>query len=117
MFENKITEIKNIDNLVNLQKLDMWSNMITEIKNIDNLSNLQKLCLYTNKIKNIDNMSNLQKLYLDNNYITEIPLIILNNTNLLVFYHDVIIINPIITRFLYINAMRIIWNENVEPDS
>ncbi len=40
---NKITEIKGLDNLVNLQKL-VLSN-ITEINGLDNLVNLQELVL------------------------------------------------------------------------
>ena len=72
---NRITEIKGLNNLVNLQKLDLSDNMITEIKGLDNLTNLQKLDLSNNmitEIKNIDNLSNLQTLDLTNNMIIEI---------------------------------------------
>ena len=75
---NQITEIKGIDKLVNLQQLDLTYNKITEIKGLDKLVNLQQLDLYNNQIteiKAIDNLVNLQILYLSNNQITEIKAI------------------------------------------
>ena len=72
---NKITEIKNIDYMVNLHCLDLSENRITEIENINTIVNLQSLDLSKNmiiEIKNIDKMDNLNYLYLNNNMITEI---------------------------------------------
>ena len=107
---NQITEIKNIDNLINLLLLYLSVNQITEIKNIDNLINLHSLYLshnYITEIKNIDNLINLHCLYLSCNYmITEIPLTILNNINLINFTHTINIVNPIITRFLNRNKIK-----------
>ena len=117
--DNTITEIKNLNNLVNLQILYLSDNTITEIKNLNNLVNLQKLYLSNNmitEIKNIDNLINLQELDLSNNKIIEIPLTILNNINLTYFSHDVIIVNPIITRFLNRNKIKknkiAVYNDN-----
>ena len=109
LYGNMITEITGLYNLVNLQKLYLFRNKITEIKNIDNLVELQTLYLNNNiiiEIKNIDNLVELQTLHLDNNMITEIPLTILNNINLIHFYHDINIVNPIITRFLNRNTIK-----------
>ncbi len=72
---NKITEIKGLDNLVNLQYLNLSNNKITKIKKFKNLVNLQHLDLSFNKIteiKGLDNLVNLQKLHLYDNKITEI---------------------------------------------
>ncbi len=72
---NKITEIKGLDNLVNLLQLNLSHNHITEIKGLDNLVNLQYLNLNDNQIteiKDLDNLVNLQYLDLSYNQITEI---------------------------------------------
>ena len=50
---HNITEIKNIDTMVNLHYLDLSNNMITEIKNIDTMVNLQVLNLHVNQITEI----------------------------------------------------------------
>ena len=60
---HNIIEIKNIDNLINLQKLCLYRNNITELENINHLVNLQILDLRNNniiEIKNIDKLVNLQ---------------------------------------------------------
>ncbi len=72
---SQITEIKGINNLVNLQQLILIHTNISEIKGLDNLVNLQILHLYNNKITKInglDSLVNLQELNLYNNHITEI---------------------------------------------
>ena len=55
---NKITEIKGLDNLVNLQELHLYSNKITEIKRLNNLINLQGLYLHDNQITEIKDLIN-----------------------------------------------------------
>ena len=121
LYGNIITEITGLDNKYNLQKLYLFRNKITEIKNIYNLSNLQQLNLCDNniiEIKGLNNLSNLQALNLSENMITEIPLTILNNINLIHFFHDIDIeiVNPIITRFLNRNTIKAnkiaIYNDN-----
>ncbi len=72
---SKISEIKGLEKLVNLQELYLSYNNITEIKGLDNLVNLQKIHLHNNKIteiKGLDNLVNLQKIELTTNDITEI---------------------------------------------
>ena len=44
-----MTEIKNLDNLVNLHDLCITYNQITEIKGLDNLIGLKRLHLYNNQ--------------------------------------------------------------------
>ena len=64
-----------------MQELDLCKNKITEIKAIDNLINLQILHLYDNQIteiKAIDNLVNLLQLYFSNNKITELPISLCN---------------------------------------
>lgn len=70
--ENEITEIKGLENLINLQRLYFSRNKITEIKNLDNLINLQELYLNDNQIteiKGLNNLFNLKAIYLNNNQI------------------------------------------------
>ncbi len=94
LWNNKIKEIKGLDNLVNLQKLYLNGNHITEIKGLDKLVNLQKLYLnsnYITEIQKLDKLVNLQELYLHNNYITEIKEInnLINLKNLYLSYNKI----------------------------
>jgi len=71
----EIKEIRGLDNLVNLKKLDLSEKDISEIKGLENLVNLEKLILKDNKIrviKGLDNLKKLQKLDLKNNEIKTI---------------------------------------------
>ncbi len=47
---NQIAEIKGLENLRNLQKLDLHNNQIAEIKGLENIENLQALYLKGNPI-------------------------------------------------------------------
>lgn len=94
---NKITEIKGLDNLSNLQRLDLSINQISVVKNLDNLNNLRLLNLRSNRItsmqglkylthlehlnlnrnpikslKGINVLTNLEELYLDDTKVTSI---------------------------------------------
>jgi len=72
---NKINEIKNIDSLINLQILALSNNQITEIKGLYKLANLKELHLSSNKIteiKSLENLVTLKELHLSSNKITEI---------------------------------------------
>ena len=71
--KNMITELICRRQINTLKTENNNFSVFTEIKNIDNLSNLQELYLYNNRITeitNIDNLVNLQILYLSNNMIT-----------------------------------------------
>jgi len=73
--DNRITEIKGLDTLVNLEILNLRNNWITEIKGLDTLVKLQNLNIYNNRIneiKGLEMLVNLRKLNLSNNPITEI---------------------------------------------
>ncbi len=72
---NQISEIKGLEHIINLQRLDLGSNQITEIKGLENLTNLENLDLSYNKITAIKGLKNLIKLktiWLNNNKIMEI---------------------------------------------
>jgi hypothetical protein len=86
LFHNQITEIKNLNYLVNLQELYLTYNHITEIKNLTLLINLQILYLSSNhitEIKNLFSLVNLQKLYLSG---TQIPNINPASYKFLIFF-------------------------------
>jgi Leucine-rich repeat (LRR) protein len=110
LYNNQITEIKGLDQLIHLQVLSLSNNQITEIKGLDQLIRLQVLYLYNNQIteiKGLDQLIHLQELYLYNNQITEIPLTILHNINLTHINHDDhVIINDIIGRFVNRNKIK-----------
>ena len=75
LYDNKITEIHGLDNLVNLQQLNLYNNQITEIKELHIFASLQVLHLHENyitEIKGLDNLVNLDELRLCHNQITEI---------------------------------------------
>ncbi|CAN5742681.1 hypothetical protein BH11BAC3_BH11BAC3_08350 [soil metagenome] len=75
LFDNKITEIKNIDALTQLIILDVSYNHIGEIINLGHLTKLQKLYLGNNSINEVNNLQNLQSLEtldLNSNEIPEI---------------------------------------------
>ena len=51
---NKITKMTNLDNLINLEKLELRGNKINKIENLNNLKHLKKLTLSCNLINNIE---------------------------------------------------------------
>jgi len=70
---NRINEIKGLDNLTNLEFLDLSYNQISEIKGLDNLKNLKFLDLRNNKIsaiKQLNILKQLEHLYLGFNRIS-----------------------------------------------
>lgn len=72
---NQITEIKRLDQLINLKWLSLDDNQIMEIKGLDQLSKLMSLSLHNNQIveiKGLDQMVKLTSLDLSSNQITEI---------------------------------------------
>lgn len=48
---NRITEIKNLDKLVKLQKLFLCANKLTKIENLEKLTNLTMLELGDNRFR------------------------------------------------------------------
>lgn len=72
---NRISEIKNLDELVGLEFLNLSHNYITEISGLNSLVNLKNLNLSFNNISSItglDRSEKLQVLHLSNNAIEEI---------------------------------------------
>ncbi len=59
---NDIREIRNLDTLVNLEKLNLNYNNIKKINGLENLKNLNHLDLRGNDIKRIEGLENLDKL-------------------------------------------------------
>jgi len=75
LYDNQITEIKGLDTLVNLQELSLTNNQITEIKGLKTLANLQILSLTHNlitEIKELETLVNLRELWIYNNKIIEV---------------------------------------------
>lgn len=73
--DNKISEIENLDKLKKLQYLYLGGNRIQKITGLEKLLNLQFLCIERNKISEIeglDNLKNLNFLCLRENQIIEI---------------------------------------------
>ena len=72
---NRITEIEDLDNLINLKSLHFQGNKIIKIKGLEHLKKLEYLYLNNNeilKIQGIKNLSNLKSLMIYDNQITEI---------------------------------------------
>ena len=59
---HKITDLKNLENLRDLEGLNLGDNEISDIKGLDSLENLKLLWLSSNNIKKIKNLGNLKKL-------------------------------------------------------
>ncbi len=73
--ENQIKDIKGLEHLTNLKELNLYGNQIQKIKGLDTLVMLRELNLHNNQIKELEgltNIKNLQNLYLNNNCIFEI---------------------------------------------
>lgn len=62
MYDNLITRIRGLDDLVNLTSLDLSFNKIRHIKHIDHLKDLRELFLVANKISTIEGLDGLDKL-------------------------------------------------------
>ena len=60
--ENKITEISDVETLVDLNTLDLSDNLITQIKNLSTLKLLEELWLTNNKIEHFSELENLRPL-------------------------------------------------------
>ncbi len=74
LFQNKITEIKGLDELTYLRQVGLNCNEITEIKNLDKIKKLRLLELPGNQIteiKALDSLKNLEFLNLGDNKITK----------------------------------------------
>uniref|UniRef100_A0A915N2K8 High mobility group box domain-containing protein n=1 Tax=Meloidogyne javanica TaxID=6303 RepID=A0A915N2K8_MELJA len=75
LYDNQLTEIQGIENLINLEILDLSYNRIGKIKGISTLSKLRKLFLINNKIEQIEGLEGLillELLELGDNKIKEI---------------------------------------------
>ncbi|GMF00012.1 unnamed protein product [[Candida] boidinii] len=63
LYDNRINHIsKHVDEFKNIKTLDLSFNKIKNIKNIENLTELENLYFVQNKISEIKNIENLQKL-------------------------------------------------------
>ena len=73
---NKLTEIKGLDKLVNLENLLCGFNELIEIKGLDKLVNLRRLDCYSNQLTELDlsKLVNLEMLYCSFNKLTELDL-------------------------------------------
>jgi len=74
-YRGEITTIQELENLVKLKELKLYSNKISEIECLDKLKNLELLDLGGNnieKINGLNNLINLKELNLSNNHISQI---------------------------------------------
>ncbi|AEO70106.1 uncharacterized protein THITE_2121066 [Thermothielavioides terrestris NRRL 8126] len=62
LYDNLISHVRGLDDLVNLRSLDLSFNKIKHIKHISHLTNLTDLYLVANKISKIEGLSGLTKL-------------------------------------------------------
>lgn len=62
LYDNLISHVRGLDDLVNLTVLDLSFNKIKHIKHISHLTNLTDLYFVANKISKIDGLSGLTKL-------------------------------------------------------
>jgi protein phosphatase 1 regulatory subunit 7 len=75
LYDNLLSHIKGLDELVNLTTLDLSFNKIKHIKHIGHLTNLVNIFFVSNKISKIENLetlTKLQQLELGSNRIREI---------------------------------------------
>ena len=109
---NQISKIENLKNLTSLRVLNLSGNRITEIGNLDKLNNLEELYLSGNKISNIKSLEkliNLKKLYLSGNIITKI-----NGIDKL---HELVVLNLIDNRIKEIRGLEFLFNlESIDLD-
>ncbi len=116
---NKIEKIENLDKLPTINTLCLFGNRIKKMENFEKLICLTDLDLSCNDIKKIEelnNLTHLRNLRLTQNRLSDIPLSILNLTNLEMFLYCR---NPIrhipanIERFLNRLSIYRIYNEKV----
>lgn len=75
LFNNEITEIKNLGLLTNLRVLGLAHNIINEIKGLETLTCLEELWLHANQIteiKGLENCRMLKRLAINNNPLTQL---------------------------------------------
>jgi Leucine-rich repeat (LRR) protein len=73
-YNNQLTSLDGIENLVNIEYLDCSYNQLTSLEGIENLVNLERLYCYNNQLtslENIENLVNLERLYCFNNQFTD----------------------------------------------
>ena len=81
--ENKITDLKGIEQLTELESLQVNFNQIEKIEYISNLKNLKTFWICENRIQDIENLpDNLTNFWIANNFIEEIPKDFDKNSNL-----------------------------------
>jgi Leucine-rich repeat (LRR) protein len=108
-----LSQIKGLENLINLNKLYLNFNKITEIEGLFNLINLKALHLQGNKIrkiKGLEQLKNLEYLYLNNNEIIKIQGIAnLSSLKLLMIYDNRI---PEIKKLEHLSNLEILNSRN-----
>jgi len=74
--KNRITRVKNIEGLVNLESLDLSQNRVKDIENLQGLVSLRHLNLSSNMIESVKlpetQLSNLVELNFKRNMITNL---------------------------------------------
>ncbi len=74
-YNENLTNLKGVENLINLETLDSSNNNLTSLEGIENLTNLKRLYCNNNHLTNlngIENLVNLEYLYCYNNNLTNL---------------------------------------------
>ncbi|MDP6904227.1 MAG: leucine-rich repeat domain-containing protein [Verrucomicrobiota bacterium] len=75
LLDNKLTDVKGLENLTQLTYLDIRSNQLTSVKGLEKLTKLTYLNLRHNKltdVKGLKDLTQLEKLYLEFNQLTDV---------------------------------------------
>ncbi len=75
LLDNKLTDVKGLENLTQLTYLDIRSNQLTSVKGLEKLTKLTYLNLRHNKltdVKGLEDLTQLEKLYLEFNQLTDV---------------------------------------------
>jgi len=67
---NKLTSVKGLEKLTQLEKLSLRANQLTDVKGLEKLTKLTSLRLYNNKltdVKGLEKLAQLTKLDLEHN--------------------------------------------------
>jgi len=75
LFNNRLTDVKGLENLNKLTELNLWRNQLTDVKGLEKLTQLTYLVLEKNQltdVKGLEKLTQLTKLYLSKNQLTDV---------------------------------------------
>ena len=75
LYDNKLTDVKGLENLTQLTELYLYFNQLTDVKGLEKLTQLEKLYLNNNQltdVKGLEKLTQLTELSLSNNQLTDV---------------------------------------------